>query len=266
MGTYIQPYFEIDEVSEEVHLRHLYVIRFVNCALSKQRTTKHYRINCHLKSESTANTVFTIGRIIEVNISYSTVIHKEDEILSFYCDLLSRLNDQFRVGLDCMLVREAVLELIKTEECIYSPKKVRSKDKQHSYVLYYTFENSNVLAVGVLIYNSKEEVIHKIRFATLPCGVLVFDILKNWIDKNSWFNQDSIVIYNPNKVDYWLVSLNGEVKFYFQRAVLGDAHGQYDLAMMYKVGRGVCCDLVLYQYWLDKAVAQGYPHAIKEKR
>lgn len=266
MGTYIQPYFEDHGLSEELQGEHIEVVRLLNSQFGKQKTTKYYRINCHLVNDNTDDIVSITGRIIEVNVSYTITIQKDRDILSFYYNLVSRLNDQFEIGLDLAKAREEGLKKLKVKEHLYSPKKIRSKDKQHSYVLYYSFESVGVLALGVLVYDQNDEVVQKIKFATNVCGVLVEETIKSWIGKTSWLSDDTIIIYSSNKVDYWHVNLNAEVRFYFQRAERGDAHGQYDLAMMYKHGKGVCADKVLYQYWLDKAVTQGYRRAIKEKR
>lgn len=101
-----------------------------------------------------------------------------------------------------------------------------------------------------------------IRFLELPLGAN--ELLKFYVKKVTRVSPDELLIHHSNQRDYWEYhSETQAVEFHYPRAERGDAHGQYDLGVMYQKGQGVLQDSELSLYWLKKAAAQGYSRAIK---
>jgi Sel1 repeat-containing protein len=66
------------------------------------------------------------------------------------------------------------------------------------------------------------------------------------------------------RCDYWIIDLNeNQVTYHLERAARGDAHGQYDLALLYEQGAMVPRNRSLAIHWLSLAAAQGYKRAIR---
>jgi TPR repeat protein len=56
---------------------------------------------------------------------------------------------------------------------------------------------------------------------------------------------------------------NERLTFHFPRAEKGDAHGQYELAIMYLNGRTVERDAEQAVYWLEKSATQNFRRAVR---
>jgi len=81
-----------------------------------------------------------------------------------------------------------------------------------------------------------------------------------------WVDNNNVALVQSNKRDYWLLNLTNEtVDFHYYRAESGDAHGQYDLGMMYASGSSFLNkDLQQSLHWLNKAAEKGFGRAIKQ--
>jgi len=107
------------------------------------------------------------------------------------------------------------------------------------------------------VYNG----ITKVHFNKLPLSLGSLDnILGGFI----WENEDIIKLTNSNKRDFWQCAtyiLKNE--FHYQRAEGEDAHGQYDLGLMYLEGTGVLQSKEKAIFWLKKSAEQKFGRALK---
>ncbi|MCC9043561.1 hypothetical protein LNQ81_12845 [Myroides sp. M-43] len=257
---YIQPYLssDIDNslVNEILNKNNYNVVRLINLYLLELKLKKTYKINCYLHNKEIETTVETTGNVLNINSSYVKKPDCIEEIIDFYCDILVFL--ELDINID--VIKKYVKESIGRKKIVFSKIK---KNRFYSYEMFFTFKGIDKLLIGVNIYNQQGHFLREIAFMTTPLGVIIYDIIDNNIKKTSWFDNEHIKILKPNNVDYWLININGQVDFFYERAESGDAHGQYDLALMYKEGRGVLKNLDLYNFWINESAKQDYKKALE---
>lgn len=112
------------------------------------------------------------------------------------------------------------------------------------------------------IFTKNNQLANKILIVTLPLGL---GALETCLGKLIWINNTTVRFYKKNESDYWFYNiLDQKLCFYFHRAEKGDAHGQYDLGMMYLNGVGVLKDEKQAICWFKKSADQKYARAINQ--
>jgi TPR repeat protein len=79
----------------------------------------------------------------------------------------------------------------------------------------------------------------------------------------AWDDNETVRIGHRNARDYWLLSTAGSVAFHYPRAESGDAHGEFDLGLMYFEGRQVLQDRERGLNLIESAASKGYKHAVR---
>lgn len=153
---------------------------------------------------------------------------------------------------------EEIYKEIIDKNFVYSGvilKNKKSPNKSHTASILFYFENE--ISIWLDIDNG-------IKRKNFPIRKSYLATYKTSFDKLEWVDDNLIKIWNKNKKDYWSYNLSEDkLEFYFERAEKGDAHGEYDLGMMYLEGRGVFADKEKAIYWLKKSALQNYVKAKK---
>lgn len=157
---------------------------------------------------------------------------------------------------------EQSFNLMKAKRFIfyeYWSKSITHKNKKNQVKVYWEFEQT-IKAFFVIVYLDKKNE-EKIFFSELPPGLGVLD---NILGKLTWFDDQHVRLYLLKSKDYWELNLTTKTfQFFFERAERGDAHGQYDLGMMYLNGQIVLQDKRLAIEWLKKSAAQKFGRSIQ---
>lgn len=149
----------------------------------------------------------------------------------------------------------------------YWGKAVQSPNKALKAQIFYSL--SHKLDVYLHVFNRKGD---RIR------SKLLWSLRPQYIDFGSliWSGDSELRLYEKiidrrsvnadiNNRDYWSYDIERDIlEFYFHRAETGQAHGQYDLAMMYWKGwEKHPADREKALYWMRKSADQGFGRAVK---
>jgi TPR repeat protein len=102
--------------------------------------------------------------------------------------------------------------------------------------------------------------LHRTLFSvTLPAS----GIPERRLGRIVWDDNRTARVFDKNNRDYWLISDVGDVSFHYPRAEDGDAHGEFDLGIMYYEGRKVLQDRERGLKLIESAASKGYKHAVR---
>jgi len=133
-------------------------------------------------------------------------------------------------------------------------------NKNKSLMLNIYFECTDSINVYFALKDA-DNAITKVYFNKLPLSIAC---LENILGSFTWKDEDTIQLTHSNKRDFWLFSTsNLKYKFHYPRVENGDAHGQYDLGVMYLEGAGVLQSNEEAIFWLKQSAEQKFGRAVK---
>jgi len=154
-------------------------------------------------------------------------------------------------------------EIVESKNFIFDEIwKVKKWNPSRNAVATIEWHFSDVIDIYFLIsYKNGDQ--KRYFISSLSSGLGVLDFCLGGL---RWIDNDNVILVQSNKRDHWQLSLIDEkVDFYFHRAESGDAHGQYDLGMMYANGSSFLKkDLQKSLHWLRKSAENGYGRAINQ--
>jgi TPR repeat protein len=140
-----------------------------------------------------------------------------------------------------------------------SGRSTKNPSKQLSATM--AWRTNEYIDIGVLVKNTKEA--SEFFFTVTSIGISL-GLFESLLGNIVWVDDKALRLFQENKRDYWEIDIESKaVKFYFARAEVGDAHGQFDLAKMYINGWIVEQDMESARLWLERSAAQGYTRATK---
>ncbi|HEY6527394.1 MAG TPA: hypothetical protein VIZ65_01780 [Cellvibrionaceae bacterium] len=152
------------------------------------------------------------------------------------------------------VVRKSLLRLENFSGTI--GKKITKKDKSAAAQIFYTYKKNIEIACQIKYADGSEQTV--VMFEAPPVLGVVLDMFGS----AQWASEDSIAITKKNTDDYWLIDVNQSASdFFLARACNGQAHGMYDVGMMYATGRLVLINKEKAKFWLEKAASAGFPKA-----
>lgn len=154
--------------------------------------------------------------------------------------------------------------MIKIEELNFSFStylyKKPIKNKRYTANIFFTCTD----AFNIYLEYKNDIITNQIHIGKLPLGNN--NIINFYYKSLSWYSDNTIKILQSNSRDYWEYNIvDNQLFFHYPRAENGDAHGQYDLAMIYLEGRfGVLENKETALKWLKKSAYQGFKRAINK--
>ncbi|MBS9774139.1 MAG: sel1 repeat family protein [Tenacibaculum sp.] len=210
----------------------------------------------HLTSER-------FGNILEVFIFFIKENESKNYVISYYSNLLihlSKLNDCYSKNLIQIINKIIDIEEVWAETI---SRRKWNKSKTFNFTLSFEINYLNSNMKFFLNIENKQKQRKSILFSEVSNSLLVKQEFEDRANKVYWENDDVIII-EKSKKSYWEYNTNtGELTFHFYRAESGDAHGQYDLGLMYFKGQYVLKDKKKAKYWFNKSAEQNYSKAIK---
>ncbi len=250
-----------DNIYKKIHLR--YVQKF-NYYLEKVEFNGISTINLIITDVVSEHlTIKRFGAILEVLI-FTDDIKTDNNIISFYSNVftqIAKLNNCYNQNLIQVINKITCVDEIWTQ--ILVRRKWNKSKTQNLTISFVANHRDNKLQFFLNIEN-KDKCKKSILFSELEGnGLLIKEEFKDRVKKVYWKNNSEIIIEKSSK-SYWTYCLNkNKLDFYFHRAEIGDAHGQYDLALMYLKGQYVLKDKEKAEYWLKKSAENNYKKAIR---
>ncbi len=187
--------------------------------------------------------------IAEARKAYLSKIY--NEILSLFKD-----NNLTLVSL------EQVIYLIKSKNYIFEEqwKSKWSPSKKVQASIRWLYTDSIYFYLD--IYNKDEKTTESISITVAAPGLGSVELC---LGELKWKSNNIVLLYQNNKRDYWEIDIETkEVNFFYQPAISGNPHGQYNLALNYLEGElGLPKDIEKAKYWLNKSAEQGFNKSIK---
>jgi hypothetical protein len=119
-------------------------------------------------------------------------------------------------------------------------------------------DDENCIFFFLAVTHIQTQQCQSIPLACFPASLANLDEFKSL----TWLSAQAIRISLQTHDDHWLYSIGDAApQFSFTRAEQGDAHGQYDLGMMYLNGHIVLKDPALAKQWLQASSDQGLKRA-----
>lgn len=133
--------------------------------------------------------------------------------------------------------------------------------RQYKAQIYWEFDDEIEVFICIGPYKGDGPT-SKISICRLPATLAALD---NILGQLKWEDESHVRLLHTNKRDYWDINVpSGTVNFCYPRALNEDAHGQYDLGIMYLEGRLVPKDREKAIYWIRKTAEKKFGRAIKK--
>ncbi|MBK8566757.1 MAG: SEL1-like repeat protein [Saprospiraceae bacterium] len=133
-----------------------------------------------------------------------------------------------------------------------------NSDKSLMAKVFWEFDQE--IRVYFIIENSDKNEVGKFLVSKLPPGI---GALEDALGDLIWIDKNKLRLFQSNKKDFWQLDINqGRIEYFFDRAIKGDSHGQYDLGLKYLKGNGILPDREKGIYWLKKAAENNYKRAV----
>lgn len=263
---YIQPYtnFNWQSLMNSAALKiHMQIIRMIN---SQIRIILNYRINCIIQKGIPMCELYAENDgVITIVLNCDTEECDTTYILSLYTKVLQFISVLKNVTINILNIItfiESTIDKsgINPTSSIGPLKWLKNEDV--GFQIEYIVSTDSILTLYINIINKNNQVTRKIDFMMSKCGAVIENIIQAYIGNAKWISTNQIEIRKPNKKDFWVINTSGEVDFFMQTALNGNAHKQYDLAIMYETGNGVIKNTKKMLIWLKKAAMQGNRRAI----
>ena len=212
----------------------------------------------HLKSQ-------LLLEVLYVNVYFDLVAFSQLDFFrqkQFFLECIYKclINYADKYGWDrehCEKIYRKILKSSITFDRMWG-KPVKSRTKGFSAQIHARYFNT--IDLSIVIIDKENTPIRTKLIATLPGAI---GALWDACGKLVWQDDHSLRLYRENLKDFWEYDLlSDEVRFFFARAENGDAHGQYDLGVMYLEGYLVFPDHEKAVYWLRLAAEQKFRRAI----
>ncbi|WP_321785144.1 SEL1-like repeat protein [Burkholderia pyrrocinia] len=186
-------------------------------------------------------------------------LDRESYLINFYNILIEYLAE---CSIDTYKFHLALNEVKKRNFifCDVWGKKKWNKSRSLSADVEWHF--SDKIKLHFLVSNKNEDV-RRYFISSLAPGLGVLDFCLGGI---KWIDNENVTLLQSNKRDYWQLDLKGgDVQFHYARAESGDAHGEYDLGMMYASGNSFLeKNFEKSLFWIELAAQKNFGRAIDQ--
>jgi len=132
--------------------------------------------------------------------------------------------------------------------------------KECSARLYFNYGKS--IEAGCDIRRPKSPVAKKDSDIILFYHAPILEPVVKIFSKLSWVDNSRVIVPRKGTADFWRIDVDEEIsEFVFDRAISGQAHGLYDLGLMYLNGNLVLPDRKKAKLLLEEASRKGYKKA-----